>query len=158
MSGRVYAISFSQVVVSAAQDLVAIYGNGMAFEVLEVWLSQTTATATSGIPVNLKTYTSTVTQGSGGTVVSAQKTVPGDASPTVICHVNDTTAASTTGSVYQVRQDAWNVIDPYLWNPPSPKDAPVVPPTGAFVVSMPTALTNPQTIQMSGGVLIRELF
>ena len=156
-SGRNYTVSFSNVVISQVQDLVAIYANGMPFRVLEAWLSQSASTTTSGVSLVLKTLPAVTTQGSGGNVVTPQKYLLGDSTPTVIAHINDTTQAVSSGTASVVRQDAWNITDPYLWNPVTPDDGPTVPAAGAFVFSMTSAPTSPQTVTVSGGLVIQEI-
>ena len=157
MTGRIYTVSFSQVTIATAQDILAVYAGTMPFTVLEVWLSQTTETVTSGLPIALKYLPSVVTLGSGGSALTPQRNVPGDALATVTAASNNTTVATSTNSAIIWRYDAWQVLDPYLWNPPSQDASPVVPTNGAFILSLLTSPSGSQSIVVSGGAIIKEL-
>src|ERR1700733_1041045 len=99
MTGRMYSINFTDVSVSAAQDLINITATaGMAFKIHRIEGGQRSLTAWESKPVKLVRLPATVTAGSGGSAVTPQKMNNGDAAATVTARANDTTPATTSGA------------------------------------------------------------
>jgi hypothetical protein len=157
MSGRLYTVAFSQILVANAQDLIAVYAGNMPFALERVFFNQTTYTATAGLPIAVKYLGPSVAPGSGGSALTPQKWVNGDAAATVTAAANNTTPATTTGTDTVLFPDVINLTYPYFWTPSSQKDEPTFGPNSALVVSLTANLTSPQNILLTGGVVIREL-
>ncbi len=99
--GRVYTVSFKNVTISAAQDLVALKGStGKTCRLRRVWLNMndTTLQTAQGLRLSAKYGSATVTLGSGGSAPTPRPLDPGDAAASFTAHVNDTTPATTSGS------------------------------------------------------------
>ncbi len=153
---RVYSIEFAGVAVSAVQDLLAIYtGASKAARLHSMVLGQITGTTVANLRVSLKRLPPTVTSGSGGTAPTPQLLNPGDAAATVTARANDTTQATTTGTVAVLVADVFNTINGWLFMPP-PEDRPVVGLSSALVLSLDTAPGAAMT--MSGTMTFEELF
>ena len=73
----------------------------------------------ANLPVSLKRLPATVTPGSGGSTPTPQATSPNDTAATVTAHVNDTARSTTSGTPSVLVADDFNVINGYLWLPPS---------------------------------------
>ncbi len=99
--GRVYTVSFENVTVSAAQDLVALKGStGKVLKLLRAWMGATNTTlqTAQSLRLNIKYASATITLGSGGSTPTPRPFDPGDAAAAFTCHANDTTPATTSGS------------------------------------------------------------
>lgn len=155
MTKRVYTISFEAVAVTAVQDLIAVYaGASMPFEVHAIQLGQITATVVGNLNLSLKRLPATVTAGSGGGAGTLVAASPSDAAATVTARINDTTQATTSGTVAKVLVDVYNVINGYQWIFP-PDDRPECGLNQAIVLSLDTAPGSSET--MSGTLTIAEL-
>jgi hypothetical protein len=155
MAGRIYSITKAATAVTAVQDLCSILATlGMAFRVHEVVISQTGQTTVGNLNFSLKRLPATVTVGSGGTAVTPQKMNNGDASATVTARCNDTTQATTSGTVSVLRAEAWNPINGYQYMP-YPDDQPIIAPSQGFVVSLDSAPAS--SISLSITVVVEEI-
>ncbi len=98
---RTYTVSFKNVTISAAQDLVACKGSsGKTCRVRRVWLqmNDTTLQTAQGLRLNLKYGSATVTLGSGGSSPTPRPLDPGDAAASFSCVANATTPSTTSGA------------------------------------------------------------
>lgn len=155
VSGRIYTMSFQDVTLSAVQDALAVYaGSSKVFAVLSVNLGQITGTSVANQRVRLRYLPATVTSGSGGSAGTLKPFVSGDAAATITGRINDTTQATTGGTAVDLWDDQWNIINGFLWVPPSPSRPPVIGLSGAFIVSLDSA---PSSIVASGSVVVEEL-
>jgi hypothetical protein len=156
MSGRQYSASFTNVSVAAVQDLLAIYaGSSKIVAVQSVELSQITQTTIGSLRVRLRYLPTTVTAGTGGTSVTPVRQVPGDAAATATARANDTTQATSSGTAVDLWSDQWNLLNGFLWVPPSVGRPPVIGLSGAFVVSLDAAPGS--AVFCSGTVVFEEL-
>ena len=155
VSGRIYTMSFTNVTLSAVQDMLAVYaGASKIFAVLSVNLGQVTGTTVANQRVRLRYLPTTVTTGSGGSAGTLKPFVSGDAAVTVTGRINDTTQATTSGTAVDLWDDVWNTINGFIWVPPIPSRPPVIGLSGAFIVSLDTA---PASLASNGSVTIEEL-
>lgn len=148
-------MSFSNVTLSAVQDMLAVYaGSSKIFAVLSVNIGQVTGTSVANQRIRLRYLPVTVTAGSGGSAGTLKPFVSGDAAPTITGRINDTVQATTNGTAVDLWDDQWNIINGFLWVPPIPSRPPVIGISGAFIVSLDTA---PATIVSNASVTVEEL-
>ncbi len=98
---RIYTVSFENVTISAAQDLISLKGStGKVCRLLRIWLGATNTTlqTAQSLRIRCRYGTATVTQGSGGSVPTPIAIDPGDAAASFVAHANDTAQATTSGS------------------------------------------------------------
>jgi hypothetical protein len=119
--GRVYSVSFQGVTVAAAQDLIAVLaGASMPFDVHGFSIGQITGTSSMNLRVRLRRLPATVTLGSGGSTPTPRPMIPGDAAASVTAHANDTTQASSGGTILDLYAGAFNTLNGMdFWFPPS---------------------------------------
>lgn len=150
---RQYTVSFSQVAVSAAEDLFQITGG--AGRTLRVTRAVVGATDTSLPTAQMLSFEAaflpaTVTPGSGGTSPTAAKADPGDGAPAFTAYANNTTPASTSGSqvkLYEEGVHIYNGLDRDFGDP-------VIGPGEAFVLRL---LSTPSgTVHLSGTLWVEE--
>lgn len=152
--GRVYKVTFENVTVSAAQDLIEINGAaGMILKVRRVWAECYTASPTSQmIGVRCRYLPATVTSGSGGSAATPQKTEAGDAAATFTAEVNNTSKATTSGTASIFEEGAFHVLAGYDVSFETPR---VVNPSTTFVFEMLSTPTG--TLALSGGAEVEEI-
>jgi hypothetical protein len=156
MTGRMYSINFTDVSVSAAQDLISITATaGMAFKIHRIEGGQRSLTAWESKPVKLVRLPATVTAGSGGSAVTPQKMNNGDAAATVTARANDTTPATTNGAASVLLSEDFQFLNGLLVVF-TPDERPVIAPSQAVALNLPTAPSG--ATNMSFTILIEELF
>lgn len=152
---RTYTMTFSNVSVAAAQDLLCLYsGSGGAFEVHEFVIGQITATTVGNLRAHIGRLPATVTAGSGGGAGTINKMRSGDGAATVTGRINDTTPATTGGTEVIIRADVYNPINGYQFLP-APEDRPAANPSEAIRVSLDQAPGSAET--MSGTIVFAEM-
>lgn len=155
MSQRVYHATFSNVSISAVQDLFSEQATAtMAFEVHESVIGQVTATAVGNLRISLHRLPATFTVGSGGSGATNQPSNFGDAAATLSARVNDTTQATTSGTNTVLRADVFNVINGWQYLP-APEDRYQIKISQGFVVSLDTAPGSAET--MNGTLSLAEI-
>lgn len=155
--GRIYRVTFSQVSVAAAQDLVQITGaTGKMMLILRHWVGCSNTTLATGQMLSLRSRSlpATVTVGSGGTTgITPSKNDRGDATcSSTTCATNNTTQATTSGTavvnylrgVHLYQGDEW-----YYQKPPP------IGPSEAFVFELLSTVSG--TVALSGGVELEEI-
>lgn len=153
--GRVYEANFSNVSVSAVQDLFSIQStSGMALKVLEIILGQVTMTTVENLRMTFKRFSGAYTIGSAGASATAQKHNFGDAAATATVRVNDTTQ-TTGGTSATIRADVYNEVNGYQYLAIPDKEI-ILAPSQAFVLSLDSAPALART--MNGSILFEELF
>ena len=108
---RVYNITFEQVSVSAAQDLVQIIGAaGKTVRVRKCWvgMSNTSLPTAQMCSTRFRFLPATVTNGSGGSSPTAQPLDPGDSAASVTAKANNTTKATTNGTASTLYENGWH--------------------------------------------------
>jgi hypothetical protein len=153
---RPYAMSFANVTVSAAQDLLALYaGTVKAFEVHSFVIGQITAVSVGNLRIRGVILPATVTPGSGGSAGVLNPISIDRTAATITGRTNDTTQATTGGTAQIVHSDAYNVINGYQWVWPI-QDRPVIYPGQAFSLSLDMAPSPGQVTNAS--IIVAELF
>lgn len=151
---RRYVMGFSNVSVSAAQDLLALYaGASGAIEIEGAWLQQVTQTGNGNLRLRWRRLPATVTAGSAGSAGTIKPLRTGDAAATVTGRINDTTPATTSGTAVDM-PDGWNLINGYFYQPPA-DDRIACNPSEAIVLSLDQAPGG--AIVCNGAVIFREL-
>lgn len=155
VSGRIYTTGFSGVTIAAVQDAINVtVGATKIVGILSVNLGQVTGTTVANARVRLRYLPVTVTAGSGGSAGTVKPWVSGDAAATATSRINDTTQATSSGTAYDFWDDVWNTVNGFLWVPPVPSRPPVIGLSGAFIVSIDTALSS---FVCNGSVTFEEL-
>ena len=155
VSGRIYTMGFQNVSLNAVQDLFNVSaGSSKIFAVLSINLGQITGTAVANCRIRIRYFPSTVTAGSGGAAGTIKPWVSGDPAATITGRTNDTTQATSSGTIVDLWDDQWNIINGFLWVPPVPSRPPVIGISGAVIVSLDTA---PSAILASGSITVEEL-
>ena len=153
--GRVYSLSFKDVAVSVAQDLLAITCSASVPVIVHsVTLTQKTLTNWEAKNVSMRRLPATVTQGSGGTTPTPRPLAANDAAAGGTYHANDTTGATTSGTAVDIHTEEWNFLNGLYYLPP-PEDRPVVRVSEAFVVKLDTAPSGAMTC--SGTLVFEEI-
>ena len=136
---RFYSIQFNNVTISAAQDLFSVLStSGMAFRLCEFQLSADAPTTTAGLRIAIKRLPATVTVGSGGAACTVNPMASTNSSATVTARSNDTTRATTNGTVATLFSASINVLNGWQFLPP-PEYRPSFAPSQALVIGMEVA-------------------
>ncbi len=118
--GRVYAVAFENVAVTAAQDLFMVApADDKPIKLLGFMLSQSTELGDAAEEMlRIKVIRGHATVGSGGSAVDAAPVHCADAADAATCRTNDTTIAST-GTAVDLLADTFNVRAGYQfwWTP-----------------------------------------
>ena len=148
--GRLYSFSFSEVAVSAQQDLFQIEAQTVPAKLVAVYLSQSTEvgdSAEEGLSILIRRVTDDVTND-----VAEVKIDGGDGAALADLAINETTELTTGAEI--VHTEAWNVRMPFIYLPP-PELRPVIQIGNAIVVNLNT--TPADSITMSGTCYFEEL-
>lgn len=155
--GRRYRALFSDVAVSAAQDLIQITGaSGKTLKIIRAaWGCTNTTLATSqSVKTRCRLLPATVTNGSGGSTPTVQKTDSGDAAASASALANNTTKATTSTTAVVLEESGDHLYNGYIskWDD---RGAPVIGPSQAFVFELLSAPSG--TVNMSGFVEFEEI-
>ena len=152
---RRYVVTFSNVAVTQAQDLVQVIGaSGKIVRVLRAWCSATDTTAPTAqmLQVRQRFLPATVTNGSGGSSPTPAKIDPGDAAASFTAKANSTTQATTSGTAVVKDEDGFHVYSGY------DKVALTPTPVGSSEAYVFELLSTPSgTLHLSGGVEVEEI-
>ena len=152
---RVYTATFSGVSVAAAQDLFELtVGAAVAAKLLEVHITQDASEVSEQLPVTIKFIPATVTSGTGGASVTPRRTSRGDAAATCTVERNNTTRATSSGTIEEIRRLSENVLNGWHWVF-TPETALELPPSGVVVVGLETA--PGAALTMSGEIVFGEI-
>ncbi len=153
--GRVYSVSFSNVAVTAVQDLISLLSTAaMAVELHGFEIGQISKTTVEQLRVSVKRLPATVTVGSGGNAATPRKALSGDSAATATARINDTAQATTSGTAEVLHSDVLNVVNglSFFW---PPEDRPVVGLSQATILSLDTAPLA--SMSMSGTLYFAEI-
>lgn len=160
-SGRPYVVEFHAVSVSAQQDFFYVKPAADKICIIEaLYLSNTGGTADAGdaqeelLRVEIIRVPATVTVGSGGNSFTPNPLITNDTAAGFTARINDTTVATTSGSLLNLHSDGMNVRVPYVWLPP-PEHRPIVANAQAIVARLVT--TPNDAVTMSGTLYVREM-
>jgi hypothetical protein len=152
---RVYTVSIDAVAVSAVQDLFTILcPSGIPIEIHAVNLGQKTLTAWEAKELIFKRVPATVTV-TGGTSVTARPLNKGDAASGVTATINNTTVATSSGTIVNLWSGTWEFLNGFYWSAAGYDDRFIIAPSEAFCVRLPTAPSGSMTV--SGTVTFGEL-
>lgn len=155
MSGRTYSVIVHLTSVSAVQDLLGLYcGANMGIELISLQIGQNTSTTVALLPVSIKHLPATVTSGSGGAAVTPTPNAPTDPASVFTARRNDTTQATSSGTMTRKMTDVFNTVNGYQWIWPE-GDRPQAKPSEALAISLDAAPGGATT--MSVTATVREL-
>ncbi len=152
---RVYSVSFDNVSVSAAQDLVQVKGAaGKAVRILREWVTATDTSAPTSQMIRGRSrfLPATVTDGSGGSTPTPRPLDPGDAAASCTALANNTTQASSNGTATVLNVWGAHIFSGYDYAYPRP---PVIGPSESFTFELESTVSG--TVHLSGGVLVEEM-
>jgi hypothetical protein len=159
--GRLYAVSFAAVSVTAQQDFFYVKPATDKICIIEaIYLSNVGIGADAGdaqeelYALALSYLPSTVTAGTGGSSVTPAPLSVNDAAAGFAACVNDTGKATTNGTAITRHSDGWNVRVPYIWLPP-PEHRTIVANAAAITLQLNSTPTD--AILISGTMLVREM-
>lgn len=154
---RVYRVTFENIAVSAAQDLVFVPGaTGKMIRILRRWVGATNTTLVTAQSIQLRErfLPATVTAGTAGTTgITPSKTDPGDAACSVSTAGTNNTGKATTSStaviLYETGVHLFNGFEEEWLRPPP------VGPSEAYVFELLSTVSG--TVNLSGGVEFEEI-
>lgn len=159
MGRRIYSGGFDNVSIgTAVQDIFSLLaGTTKGVQLHHIHLEASGVTTAAEIRMRLKRGTATVTQGSGGTVVTPLIVDAGDTlAATGVLHVNDTSQATTSGNFtgYLIYFN-WNVLLPFDYMPgPEDEDREVALVSQALILDLPATIV---ATTVSGFIKWREM-
>ena len=148
--GRIYTASFTEVAVTAQQDLFQLEALTTPAIVHGVFLSQTTDVgdaASEGLSILIRRVTDAVTNDVAEVLIDG-----GDGGANADIAVNETTELVTGAST--IHSEAWNILTPFVYLP-LPEHRPVVQIGNVITVNLNT--TPADSITMSGTLYFEEL-
>lgn len=155
MNGRLYAVTFSAVAVSAAQDLFEITpASNKPCEIVGIELGQSSdAGDAQDELLQISMIRGFTTSGSGGSAPTPAPMNPNDSAAGFTAEVNNTTVANT-GTTTTLHTGTWNVRAGYInWFPEEAR-----PQLSAANTTLVVRQTAPaDAITMSGTLYIREM-
>jgi len=159
--GRLYAVEFHAISVAAQQDFFYIKPAADKICVIEaIYLSNVGIAADAGdaqeelLDVRIAYVPATVTVGSGGGAYTPTPLLVNDAAAGFTARINDTTKATSSGTIIWRHSDGWNVRVPYVYLPP-PEHRTVV--ANAAAITFQLYSTPTDAVLVSGTMLVREL-
>jgi hypothetical protein len=157
MEGRVYTVVFDRVAVTAIQDLFEIQpaaDKPVLFAGLKLSQSSDFGDAQDeGLTVRVKRVVATATSGSGGTSPTPRTTMKSQSAAGFTAEVNNTTQATSSGTIEILDVDVFIVRAGLLWIPPERMAFEFV--NGVFgVIDLPVAPAD--SITMSGTLYVVE--
>ena len=148
--GRLYSASFTEVAVSAQQDLFQIEANTVPAIIHAVFLSQSSDVGDSeseGLSILIRRVTDTVTNDIAEVALDG-----GDAAANADLAINEITELTTGART--IHAEDWNILTPFTYLP-TPELRPVVQVGNAIVVNLNT--TPADAITMSGTLYFEEI-
>lgn len=159
--GRAYAVEFHNVSLTAQQDFFYIKPAADKVCVIEaVYLSNVGIGADAGDAqeelwdLEMIRVPTTVTVGSGGASMTPNPLATNDTAAGATCRTNDTTKATTSGTLLNLHSDGLNVRVPYVWMPP-PEHRHIVANAQAWVCRLNSTPTD--AILFNGTCIFREI-
>lgn len=153
--GRVYAVTSAGISTgTAVQDMLNVFAaTQIPCLIHEVTINFEGVTTAQEVRIRHKRFTSTVTNGSGGTAPTPTILEPRNLSTATAAqattHTGDTTQATTSGTSANYRFESIQVLNGYQYLPP-PEDRPVIAGIEAYIVDLPVALAGALTYDILG--------
>ena len=153
--GRIYTAQFTDVAVSAIQDLFEIVAPADAIVVIhDLHLSQKSDVGDAAEEIlNIQLTSGHTTSGSGGSAPTAIPVELGDAAFEGTVEANNTTQA-VSGTIVTHYSWDWNIRGPFdkIW---TPETRPILSPSRRACVELPAAPAD--AITMSGTITFEEI-
>ena len=146
---RMYTVSFTEVAVSAQQDLFQLEANTIPVTIHGVMLSQSSEEGDSAAE-NLSIIIATITDAITDDLATVQAD-PGDATQLADVAINETSELTTGIATYH--SEVWNIALPFIWMPP-PEMRLIIKVGEAMVVNLNNTPTD--SITMSGTMYFTE--
>ena len=151
---HIYTVSFTEVTVSALQDLVQMLASStVPIRIYSVKIGQTSDAGDAEaelLPVQLSRSDMTI-NGSGGSSATPAKHSPGSSAAATVCEINNTTQSTVTTVIVS---DVFNVQAGWVYLPP-PEERITILPTEGFIVELLVAPDD--SLTMSGSVTFEEI-
>jgi len=147
--GRIYSVQFTDVAVTAQQDLFQIEALVVPAIVHAVYLSQSSDVgdaAAEGLSIQIRRFTDAVTDD-----LATVQLDGGDATQNADVAVNETTELVTGQEI--IHSEAWNIAMPFVYLPP-PELRPVIQVGNGIAINLNT--TPADSLTMSGTVYFEE--
>jgi len=159
--GRGYVVRFKAVAITAQQDLIYVKPAADKICIIEAaYVAVIGGTADAGdaqeelLDVSLTYVPATVTAGSGGGTFTPEPLIINDAAAGFTARINDTTKATSSGTLTYRHVDGMNSRAPWSW-PPAPEHRFIVANAAAATLRLDT--TPADSISVSGTMIVREL-
>lgn len=153
--GRIYTAQFTDVAVSAIQDLFELVAPSDAIvQIHDLHISQKSDVGDAAEEIlNIQLTSGQTTSGSGGSSVTPVPQNFGDAAFGGTCEANNTTQASSGTIVVHYSWD-WNIRGPFdkIW---TPECRPILSPSRRCCVELPVAPAD--AITVSGTITFEEI-
>lgn len=159
--GRAYVVEFHNVAITAQQDLFYIKpaADKVCF-IEQVRLSNVGIAADAGdaqeelFDVEFCYIPATVTASAGGSSFTPQPLSINDSAAGFTARINDTTKATSSGTIVNRDSDGWNVRIPYVWLP-APEHRLIVANAAALTFRLNSTPTD--SITCNGSMIVREI-
>lgn len=152
---RMYSAVFEAISVSAVQDFFELTAPSTAVVcVHEVHITQDAGETSEQLPIHLIRVPATVTSGSGGASVTPRKMMTGSPAAASTVERNNTTVATTSGTLEVLRRQGDNVLNGWHWVF-TPETRLWLAPSGVLVVRLATA--PGAALTMSGEIVFEEV-
>lgn len=148
--GRLFSVSFSEVDVTAQQDLFQIEAITTPAIIHAVYLSQSSDVgdaSSEGFSVLIRRVTDTVSNSATEVALDT-----GDSAANANLNVNQTT--ELVAGAATIHSEAWNILTPFIYLPP-PELRPIVKISDSIVVNLNT--TPNDSVIMSGTMYFEEI-
>lgn len=152
---RRYVVSFENVTVSAAQDLISVKGStGKSIRLISVKVGATDTTLPTAQMLQLRVQflPVTVTAGSGGGAATPRLLDPGDSAAAATARINDTTPATSSGTAVTIHTAGVHIYAGEDYTFPAP---PVAGLNQQFSYGLLSTVTG--TVHLSGNLEFEEL-
>lgn len=147
--GRMYAVVFEQVAVSAVVDFFQLTAASTCSVIIHAcYISQAVSETSEQLPILVHRGS---TDGSGGASPTPSPLEEGDAAAESAAETNNT--SQSTEGVF-IHAETFNVLNGWIWRP-TPECRPVLSPSGRLVVELQTAPAAELT--MNGVLLFEEI-
>ena len=153
---RIYEITFENVSVSAAQDLVSLKGGAsrtVKIKRMRVAATNTSIPTAQMLELRASLASATLTAGSGGTAPTPRPVDLGDAAATFTARANDTSKATTSGAFTILEESGCHIYAGYDFSYPQGRE-PVFGLNEGFVFELLSTVSG--TVNLSGGVTVEE--
>lgn len=160
-AGRLYVVEFHNVAITVQQDLFYIKpaADKICFvELVKIAVVGGTADAGDAqeelYDIECCYIPATVTASSGGNSMTPNPKAVNDTAASFTARINDTTKATSSGTIVNRDSDGMNSRNPYFWLP-APEHCDIIANAAAFVCRLNT--TPADSITCNGTMLVREL-